>query len=77
MPTYYFTILNGEEQSIEDDGIELASLDEVRKLASRTLADIASDEATQAPEFSVSLVVRDEKKRQVLHASLLFRAYDT
>jgi uncharacterized protein DUF6894 len=43
VPRYYFDIREGDEFALDDEGLELSSIQAVQEEAARSLADIARD----------------------------------
>ena len=61
---YYFDLRLGDELAVDEEGIELASLQRVQEEAARSLADMARDTSLQergnGPGIQMVVEVRDE-----------------
>ena len=72
MPRYFFDTRDNEQFIPDEDGLELSGDEAARGEASSALATMARDVLPAAGRRSLSVVVRDEAKRPVLVAKLIF-----
>ena len=74
MPRYFFDIRDAEQRTRDDEGVELANLNDVRRVAARTLAELGLEEFPASSERRLGATVRDSKDRTVLTTELTFKA---
>lgn len=60
MPRYYFDSRDNETFIPDEDGVEIATLDEVKLTASRAMADFAKDVLPGSVVRILTIEVRDE-----------------
>ena len=60
MPRYYFDTRDNESFIPDDDGVEIATLDEVKLTASRAMADFAKDVLPGSVVRVLTIEVRDD-----------------
>ena len=63
MPRYYFDLRDGVELAVDEEGLELNSLQSVQAEAAKSLADMARDavhSSTSTNAHSMAIEVRDE-----------------
>jgi len=63
MPRYYFDLRKGDQITLDEEGLELSSLERVQEEAARSLADLARDNVRRALDGggdSVAIDVRDD-----------------
>jgi hypothetical protein len=63
MPRYYFDLRKGDQVTLDEEGLELSSLERVQEEAARSLADFARDNVRRALDGggdSVAIDVRDD-----------------
>ena len=70
MPHYFFDTHDGGPLLVDEEGLELAGLEEARREALSGLADLARDVVPEAKQNSMGVSVRDEAGRIVFRASL-------
>ncbi len=61
MPRYYFDTLDNETFTPDDDGLEIATLDEVKLEASRSMADLTKDVLPGSTVRTLAVEVRDDQ----------------
>jgi hypothetical protein len=72
LPLYYFDIHDGTFR-LDDDGVECADFDAVRREARRTLPEIARDILPEdGDHHTITVRVRDENHETVYTATLSF-----
>jgi uncharacterized protein DUF6894 len=75
MPRYYFDVRDNGSSSIDEIGLEFASVNEARLEAARALGEMARDTLPGLSVCSISIRVRDDRG-PVLSASLCFEVDD-
>jgi hypothetical protein len=70
MPRYYFDFQDGETFAQDDEGVELAGIEEARDQVARTLPDIARGHPPDGDRRDFAMTVRDETGRPVLRVKL-------
>jgi hypothetical protein len=63
MPRYYFDLRDGVELAVDEEGLELKSLQSVQAEAAKSLADMARDavhSSNSTNTHSMAIEVRDE-----------------
>jgi hypothetical protein len=70
MPLYFFDVTDTGKVSRDDQGVELASLEEARREALRTLGEIAKDEMPDGNRREFTIQIRRDGGPPVLSASL-------
>jgi hypothetical protein len=63
MPRYYFDLRQGDQVTLDEEGLELSSLERVQEEAARSLADFTRDNVQRAVDGggdSVAIDVRDD-----------------
>ena len=76
MPRYFFDFRDDERRNCDADGMELANLDDVKKIAATSLAEIALELLPYSSERRLGVDVRDDKHRLVLTTELTFKAVE-
>lgn len=71
MPRYYFDTNDGRSLEVDQTGLDLATIEEVRWAALDALPDMARDALPRRPVRELSVQVRDEGNRIVFTASLV------
>ena len=71
MPRYYFDTRDNDTFLPDDIGVEIATLDEVKHEASRSMADLAKDVLPGSVVRTLAIEVRDDY-RPVLRVVLRF-----
>lgn len=71
MPRYYFDTNDGRSLAVDQTGLDLATMEEVRWAALDALPDMARDALPRHPVREISVQVRDEEGRVVFTASLV------
>ena len=74
MRRYFFDTFDDEKIISDDEGLELASFDLVKREATATLGELARDLLPSSDRRSLAVKVRDEKNRSILVAELKFEA---
>ena len=70
MPRYYFDVDDGNGLNTDNDGVECASLDDLKFAAVDALPDLARDELPNGDRVRFSVKVRDLSGKYLLEASL-------
>lgn len=63
MPRYYFDLREGDELAIDDEGLELSTIEAVQAEAARSLADMARDAVRKDRDCAghhMAIEVRDD-----------------
>jgi len=63
LPLYYFDLRNRDKVSLDEEGLELSTLDEAEQEALHAVADMARDAIRRNPdgaEYLMAIEVRDE-----------------
>jgi hypothetical protein len=66
MPRYFFHVKRGQVTVLDQEGIELAGIEEAEQEAFRLGREIASDEAFQGSSAGGGMIIIDEDWRTVL-----------
>lgn len=74
MALYFFDSRDDDRIILDDIGLDLPSLEEVKVKASTALAELAMDELPGSYRRCLGIDVRDEKGRPVLTTELTFEA---
>ena len=77
MPRYFFDFRDDERRICDTAGVELANLDDVKKVAATSLAEVALEVLPNSSERRLGVNVRDDKDRLVLTTELTFKAVET
>jgi hypothetical protein len=72
MPRYYFDVRDDDKVTTDDEGVLLDGIETVKKEAATALADIARDVIPGATRRVLTIEVRDDTKRPLLEARLVF-----
>jgi hypothetical protein len=72
MPRYYFDVRDDDDVTPDEDGLVFHSLEAVKEEAARALAEIARDVIPGAVRRVLAIEVRDEAKRPLLEARMVF-----
>ncbi len=70
MPRYFFDLVDGNQTSIDDTGLDLADDDAALGALTMTLPRLSADRAQNAAHLALSMPVRDETGRPVCRAEL-------
>ena len=70
MPRYYFDILDGDQQTRDDEGLVLANAEAARREAIASLLDLARDELPEGDHHAFEIKVRDTQDHYLLAAKL-------
>jgi hypothetical protein len=70
MPRYFFDTYDGNHASLDEEGVECGSRQQIQDCAIDALPDIARDELPDGLEQLFWVKVRDESGRLVFEASL-------
>lgn len=70
MPRFYFDLDDGDHRTIDDEGMELTSLDEAKRRAIAVLPAMARDVLPDGDIHVVVADVRDESGRGRIRATL-------
>ena len=65
MPRYYFDILNGMDSVYDDDGAEFDTSDAAVHAATRSAAEIGSNQLAKGDTRDVVIEVRDKRNQRV------------
>ncbi len=78
MPRYYFDMREGEETALDEEGMELRTMEAVQEEAARSLADMARDairrRSPDGAENRMSIEVRD-KAGPVMQVKFTFEVH--
>jgi metallophosphoesterase superfamily enzyme len=74
MPRYFFDTRDDQRHVRDDDGLELADLQQVKRMAARSLAELALEVLPASTERCLGVDVRDEQGHPVLTTELVFKA---
>lgn len=74
MPLYYLDFRDGDHISPDLTGFDFEGLENARKEAFRSLAEIAKDAAREAERLELVIDVRDERRAHLLEVKLLLFA---
>lgn len=74
MALYYFDSRDEDDVIIDDVGLDLPDLHEVKRNASRALAELALDVLPGVDRRCLGIDVRDERSQPVLVTELTFEA---
>ncbi|WP_342738905.1 hypothetical protein [Bradyrhizobium sp. B117] len=69
MPKFFFDLYNTRDITIDDEGIDLAGIDAVRRLAMEALGQPILDDANETSAGTTKVVVRDTIGRVILRAT--------
>jgi hypothetical protein len=72
MARYYFDVRDDDKVTPDEDGLVFHSLEAVKEEAARALADIARDVIPGTVRRVLAIEVRDDRKRPLLEARLVF-----
>ena len=67
---YFFDVVDPVGETRDAEGVQLETLEQMRRKARWTLARIAADEPSQGDDLALSLRVRDEDGQEVYTLSL-------
>jgi hypothetical protein len=73
MARFYFDSRDGDDLSVDDEGIEFSSFEAVKREAAKSLALIAIDVLPGSLERSLGIDVRNETHELVLVTELKFK----
>lgn len=73
MTRYFFDLDNGDGQTLDEQGVELASRDAVMHEVTRILVDIARDELPDGVGTKISVSVRTDIGEPVSVSTLTFQ----
>ena len=71
MPLFFFDLVDNGHSVPDEDGTQVADIEQARVEALRTLGNIATNELTKSGHDDLQVSVRDENGQVVLTASLL------
>ena len=71
---YFFDTRDEGRVIHDDDGLELANIDEVKSIAAKSLAELALDVLPSSSERCLGVDVRDEDQQAVLTTELTFKS---
>jgi len=74
MALYFFDTRDDDKVMIDDEGLEFASFDAVKRQATRSLAELALEVLPGVDKRCLGVDVRDAQSRAVLTAQLTFEA---
>jgi hypothetical protein len=66
MPRYFFHVKRGQVTVLDQEGIELAGIEEAEQEAARLGREIAADDALRGTSSSDGMIIIDEDWRTVL-----------
>ena len=66
MPRYFFHVKRGQVTVLDQEGIELAGIEEAEQEAARLGREIAADDALHGTQSSDGMIIIDEDWRTVL-----------
>ncbi|MGH6860208.1 MAG: DUF6894 family protein [Phyllobacterium sp.] len=72
MSRYYFDLDNGDGQTVDQEGLELPSLERASKEASRIVGDLARDEIAEVEQGTICLTIRNSKGETIARTTLTF-----
>jgi hypothetical protein len=72
MARYYFDVRDDEKVTFDEDGLVFHSLEAVKREAATALAEIAKDVIPGAIRRVLAIEVRDDAKRPLLEARMVF-----
>jgi hypothetical protein len=72
MPRYYFDVRDDDKVTFDEVGLVFHSLETVKEEAARALAEIAADVIPGTVRRVLAIEVRDEARRLLLEARLVF-----
>jgi hypothetical protein len=74
MALFFFDTRDEDEITPDDVGLDLASLEEAKAVAAKSLAELALDALPGATRRCLGVDVSDERRRPVFTTSLTFEA---
>lgn len=74
MPRYFFDWDDSGEHTPDDVGVELRDLDAARRVAAKSLGELATDVLPSCTERYIAVTVRDEEGRRLLVTEITFAA---
>ena len=77
MPRYFFDLRDGDDLAVDEEGLELRSIQAVQEEAARSLADMARDEVRRHAgdpnkRQRMAIEVRDYRGRPVMQVKFTF-----
>ena len=76
MPLYYFDYVDDDREVRDDEGVELANLEQARNEAMRAIMAIAKDKMPDGDRRNFRLSIREESGPVLMVVSLLLRVED-
>lgn len=76
MTRFFFDHRDGDQVSVDDEGVELASPDKARHQAKVTLGEIAKDALPKEGDRELGINVRDQDGEPVVHLGLSYRVHE-
>jgi hypothetical protein len=73
MPRFYFDTTDTGQATLDDEGLDLSTIEEARHMALRALADLANDELPNVDRRDFTITVRDDTGKALLTAILSLR----
>jgi hypothetical protein len=73
MPRFYFDTADTGQTTLDDEGLDLSTIEEARHMALRALADLAKDELPNVERRDFTITVRDDTGKALLAAILSLR----
>jgi hypothetical protein len=72
MPRFYFDLRDGEEFTLDEEGVELNSIEAAKVEASYSLFELAKDNLPGEVRSKIAIEVRDEARLPLFQMSLVF-----